>query len=242
LVDTHFFAFAAVAALLVVSPGATMVVVADAAIQAGRRAGLWTVSGVGLANASMAVASALGLSALFARFPEVLHAVAAAGALYLAWLGIRALLRAGAGPKPRGDRRIMAADPCGDRQTPAAERCGDASAPATLASPGRAGAAPAAGDAGRWFVRGLVTNYSNPSVVLFYTVLVPQFITPLDRFVPRYLLLGGTHVAMSIVWLAAFAISVGTLARHMTRPAVRRAMDLVMGVTLLAFALKIATR
>ncbi len=212
-----------------------MVVVADAAIQEGRRAGLRTVAGVGSANASMAIASALGLSALFNRFPEVLHLVAAAGALYLAWLGLRALARAARGEPPisggaaRGERSMSRG---AGLQTP--EDLGGSE------DPPHKGGRPHNQD--NWFLRGLVTNYSNPSVVLFYTVLVPQFITAHDRFAARYLLLGGTHVAMSVVWLAAFAISVGTLARYMTRPSVRRAMDLLMGTTLLVFAVKIGLR
>ncbi len=210
VLDSHFFAFAGVAALLVISPGATMVVVADAAIDAGRRAGLWTVAGVGTANFSLAMASAFGLSALFKRVPEVLHVLAVCGALYMAWLGLRALKRAVHGEPPLRVPR-------------------GGSAP-----PGRATAAAAR------FGRGLLTNYTNVSVVLFYTVVVPQFITPRDHFLARHVLLGNTHVAMSVIWLTAFAISVGTLAEHMTKPPVRRTMDVLTGVALLAFAVKIA--
>ena len=90
------------------------------------------------------------------------------------------------------------------------------------------------------FGRGLLTNYANPSVVLFYAVVVPQFITPGTSFLPRYLLLGGTHVAMSVVWQGAVGISVGLFAERMARPGVRRGIDLAMGFALLAFALEIA--
>jgi len=250
--DAHFFAFAGIAALLVISPGATMVVVADAAIDAGRRAGLWTVAGVGTANGSLAVASAFGLSALFHRFPQVLHVVAMAGAAYLAWLGARAMVRAmrprhrSRGPQRRstptrlprwGPRGGRASGPAEDRRSHREQdehRSGD---PARGGS-NKATATIQSGIAAR-FGRGLITNYSNPSGVLFYTVVVPQFITPPETFLQRYLLLGATHVAMSVVWLCAFAISVGTLAEHMTRPGVRRAMDMLTGLALLAFAVKL---
>lgn len=197
------------AAILVVSPGATMVVVADSAIAAGRRAGLWTVAGVGAANATLALACAFGLSAVLRRYPELLRAVALIGAGYLAWLGLRALWRA------RGPMR------------PAAPHLRTVPAP----SGGSASTAR--------FGRGLITNYSNPSVVLFYAVVVPQFISPQDAFLRRYLLLGGTHVAMSVVWLIAFAISIGTLSEQMTRPRVRRALEVLTGVVLLALAVKV---
>ncbi len=77
-------------------------------------------------------------------------------------------------------------------------------------------------------------------MVLFYAVLVPQVISSGTAFLPQFLLLGGAHVAMSVVWQGAVGISVGLFAERMARPGVRRVMDLVMGVALLAFALKVA--
>jgi threonine/homoserine/homoserine lactone efflux protein len=232
--DPNFLAYCGVAALLVLSPGPTWAVVADAAVAGGRRAGLWTVSGVITANASLALASAFGLSAIVHRRPRLLTALSVVGGLYLAWLGVRALRRA-IGPvstslKPRAAPGEHSASARGDKPDSV-----------SVANAERH-AAPAVPDARRRahrFARGLVTNYSNPSVVLFYTVVVPQFIRPAEAFVPRYLLLGGTHVGMALAWLCAFAISVGTLAERMTRPAVRRTMDAVTGAALLGFAVKI---
>ncbi|MGE5361790.1 MAG: LysE family translocator, partial [Bacteroidales bacterium] len=103
--DSTFFAFAGVAALLVLSPGATWAVVTDGAIDGGTRAGLWTVAGIGTANCLLATASAFGLSALFRRFPVVLHLIAVCGALYMAYLGLRALGRAWRRPFAFGQRR-----------------------------------------------------------------------------------------------------------------------------------------
>jgi threonine/homoserine/homoserine lactone efflux protein len=216
MVDSRFLTFVGVAALLVLSPGATMVVVADAGIEAGRRAALWTVAGIGTANATLALASAFGVSAIVQRLPIVLQVMSIAGAVYLAWLGVRALTRAA------GWRR------------------------ADLHSEGHlTGLRPRAAYAHRTsraarFGRGLLTNYTNPSVVLFYAVVVPQFIAPDESFLARYLLLGGTHVAMSVVWQGAVGVSVGTFARRMARPGVRRSMDVAMAVALLALAVKIA--
>jgi threonine/homoserine/homoserine lactone efflux protein len=212
MLDSSFLAFAGVAALLVLSPGATWAVVADGAIDGGPRAGLWTVAGVGTANFSLAMASAFGLSAVFHRFPEVLHVLAVCGALYMVWLGVRAIRRAITG------------------QVGQLRRVGQVGGDPTGAGISRTSR----------FGRGLLTNYTNVSVVLFYTVVVPQFISSRDSFLGRYLLLGQTHVAMSIVWLSFFALFVGTLADKMTRPSVRRTLDAVTGCALLAFAAKIA--
>ena len=60
MLDSSFKAFVIVAAALVVSPGATMAVVTEMALQRGRFAALLTVAGVNIANSSLAMASALG--------------------------------------------------------------------------------------------------------------------------------------------------------------------------------------
>lgn len=224
LFDSHFFAFAGVAALLVLSPGATMVVVADAAIEQGRRAALWTVAGVGTANATMALAAAFGLAAAVRHEPGMLRALAIVGAAYLAWLGVRALWRSARGDTVKSESKKV--------------RRSDSRAGTPDGRPSDRTFGPS--DALARFGRGLLTNYANPSVVLFYAVLVPQFIPSGAPFLPRYVLLGGTHVVMSVVWQGAVGISVGLFAERMARPPVRRGMDLAMGVALVAFAVKIA--
>jgi threonine/homoserine/homoserine lactone efflux protein len=92
--DARYIAFAALAALLVISPGATLAVVVETALGHGRKAALLTVAGVGIANATLAAATAFGLSALVGRWPAALHAVRLAGGCYLAYLGARGLWRA----------------------------------------------------------------------------------------------------------------------------------------------------
>ena len=71
--DARYVAFATLSALLVMSPGATLAVVVETALGHGRRAALLTVVGVGLANAALASAAALGLSVLVDRWPSSLH-------------------------------------------------------------------------------------------------------------------------------------------------------------------------
>jgi threonine/homoserine/homoserine lactone efflux protein len=89
--DARYFAFLAFAALLVVSPGATLAVVTETAIGEGRLAALYTVLGVGIGNSSLALGSALGMSVVFARWPSTLQGVKTAAAIYLAYLGLRGL-------------------------------------------------------------------------------------------------------------------------------------------------------
>ncbi len=79
------------AALLVISPGASMAVVIEVALRRGKAASLLTVVGINIANTSLALASMFGLSAALHRWPWVLQVVSGGGAVYLTGLGLRSL-------------------------------------------------------------------------------------------------------------------------------------------------------
>jgi threonine/homoserine/homoserine lactone efflux protein len=204
--DSNFRTFAIMAAALVMSPGASMAVVTEMALRRGRLAALLTVLGVNIANSSLALASMLGLSAIFGQWPSLLQAVSAGGALYLIYLGLRVFWR----KKPLQDvLGHAAADPQPILRSSA-------------------------------IVRGILTNLLNPSVVLFYMLLLPQFIRRSDAFSARFVLLAAAHISMSILWLSVYALAVGSLSERMARPRVRRAMEIITGVVLLCLGIRLA--
>jgi threonine/homoserine/homoserine lactone efflux protein len=85
----------------------------------------------------------------------------------------------------------------------------------------------------------LLTNLLNPPVILFYVTMVPQFIGPQDQYLARALVLGATHVAMSIIWQGSCGLAVGMAAEHMRRPAVRRALEGLTGAILIALGARL---
>lgn len=88
-------AFLIASFILAVTPGpAVLYIVARSAAQ-GRRHGLASVAGVTLGNLGSAIGTSLGLAALFAVSSLAFAAVKYAGALYLLYLGIQAIRRAG---------------------------------------------------------------------------------------------------------------------------------------------------
>jgi len=205
MIDSAFKTYAIMAAALVISPGASMAVVTEMALQRGRIAALLTVVGINIANSSLAVASMLGLSALFHQWPAVLRGVNVAGAIYLTYLGIRALWRPPQSSRPARDARAV---------------------------PTTARASSAVG-------RGIMTNLLNPSVVLFYMLLLPQFIRGTDPFFQRFLMLAALHVSMSLLWLTAFALTVGTLSERIAQPIVRRTMGILTGAVLVFLGVRL---
>jgi RhtB (resistance to homoserine/threonine) family protein len=94
LLDPQLVAFALVAAVITVIPGADMALVARSVLTRGRRAGYVTSVGVCTGLWVHAVASALGLSTILMTSSTLFSAVKLAGALYLVGLGVLSLRRA----------------------------------------------------------------------------------------------------------------------------------------------------
>ncbi len=91
-VDPHLYgAFLGVMAVMAITPGPANVFQVAVGVERGRAAALQSVVGMNAATLVWFGAAALGLGALVAAFPQVFKLVAIGGALYVAWLGIKAL-------------------------------------------------------------------------------------------------------------------------------------------------------
>jgi threonine/homoserine/homoserine lactone efflux protein len=85
----------------------------------------------------------------------------------------------------------------------------------------------------RPFRQGLLSNLGNPKMAVFFSSLLPQF----AHSFAGLLVLGIVFAAMTLTWLS-FVARVGNVLR---RPSVRRAVDAVVGVVLVAFGVRLAT-
>jgi threonine/homoserine/homoserine lactone efflux protein len=85
--------------------------------------------------------------------------------------------------------------------------------------------------------QGLLSNLGNPKMAVFFTSLLPQF-APGGSFV-ALLLLGILFCVMTLAWLALYALAVAR-ARSLIAGRVRRALDAITGVVLVAFGLRLA--
>ena len=88
-------AFALVTGFVSLVPGPQMVFVMTQAAWRGPRAGAAALAGLQLGNAMGFVLAGLGLGTLALAWPGAFTGLTAAGALYLAWLGLQALRHAG---------------------------------------------------------------------------------------------------------------------------------------------------
>jgi threonine/homoserine/homoserine lactone efflux protein len=81
--------------------------------------------------------------------------------------------------------------------------------------------------------QGLVSNLSNPKMPIFFTSLLPQFGTSFASLAWH----GLAFALLTLAWLALVARAGAAL----RVPSVRRALDVVTGVVLVAFGLRLAT-
>ncbi|EHH68163.1 amino acid efflux protein [Gluconobacter morbifer G707] len=110
--------FAAAAAVFTITPGLDTVMTLRTATTSGWKAGLAAVAGICLGLGVWGLGAAFGLTALLAASRTAFMIVKWAGALYLAWIGIRLLLH------PRTSLMTAEAGATGRQDVQTSFRCG----------------------------------------------------------------------------------------------------------------------
>ena len=87
-----FLSFAAASALLILMPGPMVALIVANSVAGGARAGLITVAGAASAMAAHLVAVCFGLAAVLSALGDAIFWLKWAGAAYLLYLGVRAIL------------------------------------------------------------------------------------------------------------------------------------------------------
>jgi threonine/homoserine/homoserine lactone efflux protein len=88
--------------------------------------------------------------------------------------------------------------------------------------------------------QGVLSNLGNPKMAVFFASLLPQFAPSGNGAFVVLLALGILFCAMTFAWLTLYATAVARVERLLTR-AVRRALDAVTGVVLVALGIRLAT-
>ena len=88
----HYWLFIATAVVLVLTPGQDTFFILGRSIASGRSAGIAAALGITVGSIGHTLLAALGLSALLATSPYAFTVVKFAGAAYLFYIGVRALL------------------------------------------------------------------------------------------------------------------------------------------------------
>jgi threonine/homoserine/homoserine lactone efflux protein len=105
------YVFAGACAALVAVPGPAVLYIVSRSVAQGRRGGLVSMAGIETGNFLQVIAAAAGLAAIVASSATLFSIVKYAGAAYLIYLGLQALLERGDAPweaigRPHSQRRL----------------------------------------------------------------------------------------------------------------------------------------
>ncbi|MFI5683021.1 LysE family translocator [Streptomyces sp. NPDC051636] len=212
--------FLGVVLLAYLVPGPDFLVIVRAAA---RRASFGRVAALG-AQTGLCVhmcAAALGLSVIAARSAAAFTVIKLAGAAYLVYLGVRALLDARNEAGAHRERPPARAEASPDGSEPQARQVTSAEHRDS-------------------FTQGFLTNVLNPKAAVFFLSILPQFADRDGSLTEQVFLLGALDVVVGIAyWLAL----VGVAARLRTvlgRPSWRRRWERISGCLFIAIGIGVA--
>jgi len=93
---------------------------------------------------------------------------------------------------------------------------------------------------GSAFRQGLASNLLNPKIAVFFTSLLPQFVDAEHARPQDLLLLGVLFNCMGVIWLLTYADLAARGRDVLGRPRVKRALDRLSGVALVALGVRLA--
>ena len=214
--DAKLWAFVAVSAVLTITPGVDMALVARSALSRGRNAAFLTTLGIITGLPVHAFLSAVGLSVILSQSALAFETVKLLGAGYLVYLGVRTIISAGKSGGKHGAQAVAEASPSQVRTREETMRIYR-----------------------RSYVEGLLNNLLNPKVALFYLTFLPQFMSPGDPVIARSLLMGLIHAAEGIIWLMLYAYFLSRLGEVMSRPSVKRNIERATGLLLVGLGVRL---
>jgi len=206
----HMFAFVGVVVAVILLPGPDTAVVTRNAIVRGRDAALGSALGVNVGLAVWTVATALGVAALLRSSSTVYGWLKLVGALYLIFIGAKTLWES------RAKRDQLAGPPVSN------------------------GTGRRTGSFLGGLRQGCLSNLTNPKVGIFFTSLLPQFVSPSSPALPQMLLLGGIFLALNVPWMCLYGQTAARMSHILGRGRVKATVDGVSGLVLIGVGFVLA--
>jgi len=203
--------FLAVVAPISMSPGTSLTMVVSGVTTSGRRHGWWVVAGTVTGLYVHGLLAAAGLAALVLHSAQGFRVVQAAGAAYLAVLGLWMIWSTVRRRDPAPSRR---------RGTPTAWRH------LGLRHP---------------YGQALLGNVLNPKAASVYLTLAPQFLQPGRAVWGPMLLLVTAHAVFVVLWLGTWVALSSAGSRLLRTDRARRTINRVGGAILVMLGVRKAT-
>lgn len=210
--------------LAVISPGPDFAVAVRQSVRHGRQVGIWTALGIGAGISVHVLYTLVGISALLRTTPWAMSAARWAGAAYLLWLGIRFVRSAPPTPQDVAVQGPTQGSPAGDASS--------------VMTPNRTSVKTPEPSARRAFWVGFMTNATNPKATLFFLAVFTTVVSPAT---PLWVqgLYGLWMCAATAAWFVVVSLLFSRQAVRQRFLAYGHWFERIMGVLLLAFALKL---
>ncbi len=202
--------FAIISFLLVISPGPNGVLFLKTVPTYGKRSGMLNLFGIFSATYVHGALSFFGLSAIILSSATLFMIIKITGAIYLAFLGIKALLSA-----LKSDKKSIE-----KKQTSKVKKSKKRSAATS-------------------FVEGFLTQILNPKVSMFYLAAFPQLIDFQNAALTDIFLLVSIHAFSLFIWFTAFIILLGKSKKVFESSYIQRFVQSFTGTVFLYFSYKI---
>ena len=85
-----------------------------------------------------------------------------------------------------------------------------------------------------------MSNLGNPKMAVFFASILPQFAEPGRGMLSALLLLGAAFSALTLAWLALYAVAVSAAGDFLRRSRVRRTVEGIAGAALIGLGAKLA--
>lgn len=200
-------AFMATSAVVILVPGSDVFLLLRLSLNKGVGAGMKALAGIHLGNAIQATLMVSGVGLIISQIPFAIMVLKILGAAYLLYLAVTSLLAVFR--KPKGTQ------PGTDVST---------------SKPARAVKEPSP------FAQGILTNVTNPKVLLFFIAFFPQFLGNASNVPLQLLLLSVVFIGLAIVWEAIIVLAAARLGATMKSPNFSKVMDSVCAVAFTGLA------
>jgi threonine/homoserine/homoserine lactone efflux protein len=90
------------------------------------------------------------------------------------------------------------------------------------------------------FRQGLLTNLGNPKIAIFFTSLLPQFVSGHRPGPVPFIVLGAVFSLIGLGWLSGYALLAARVSRLLSNPRVKAAVDRLSGVVLIGVGVRLA--
>lgn len=88
--------------------------------------------------------------------------------------------------------------------------------------------------------QGLINNLLNPKMGVFYTTLLPQFISPGQSVFLLSILLAAIFALIVAIWLTIYVVMLSRASAFFHRSSVRHAMERITGIVLIGLGIRLA--